>query len=202
MAAGLAGGSADAAAALVACDSLWGTRLDGRRLAGLAARVGSDVPFALDGGTALGTGRGEQLRPLAVGGTFHWVLAVTEVGLSTPAVYAELDRLRGHRPVRRPGVGRAVLSALTRGDPAALAGALHNDLQEAACSMRPALRETLQAGTRAGALAGVVSGSGPTCAFLARDERHAVEIAARLAGAGVCSTVRRVWGPVHGARVV
>ncbi|MFW6205167.1 MAG: 4-(cytidine 5'-diphospho)-2-C-methyl-D-erythritol kinase [Actinomycetota bacterium] len=202
VAAGLAGGSADAAAALVACDALWGTGLDGRRLAGLAARVGSDVPFALEGGTALGTGRGELLTPVTVGGTFHWVLAVTESGLSTPAVYAELDRFRGRRPVRRPSVDRTVLSALSRGDPEALAATLRNDLQEAACSMRPALRETLHAGTRAGALAGVVSGSGPTCAFLARDEGHGAEIAARLAGAGVCSAVRQVRGPVPGARVV
>ncbi|MFW6090550.1 MAG: 4-(cytidine 5'-diphospho)-2-C-methyl-D-erythritol kinase [Actinomycetota bacterium] len=201
VAAGLAGGSADAAAALVACDALWGTRLDGRGLAGLAARLGSDVPFALEGGTALGTGRGELLTPVTVGGTFHWVLAVTDAGLSTPAVYAELDRLRGRRPVPRPGVDGAVLTALGRGDPEALAATLRNDLQEAACSMRPALRETLEAGLRAGGLAGVVSGSGPTCAFLARDEEHGAELADRLARAGACSAVRHVRGPVPGARV-
>lgn len=202
VAAGLAGGSADAAASLVACDALWGTGLGGRRLARLAARIGSDVPFALEGGTALGTGRGERLTSVMVGATFQWVLAVAGEGLPTPAVYAELDRLRGRRPVHPPEVDPGVLAALRAGNAEALAAGMRNDLQEAACWLRPALRETLDAGARSGALAGVVSGSGPTCAFLTRDEAHAVEVAGGLAGAGVCSAVLRVRGPVPGARVV
>lgn len=202
VAAGLAGGSADAAAALVACDALWGTGLDGRRLAGLAARIGSDVPFALEGGTALGTGRGERLASVPVGSTFHWVLAIVDAGLPTPSVYAELDRMRGRQPVQRPEVDPGVLAALRAGDPEALAAGLRNDLEQAACALRPALRETLDAGAKSGALAGVVSGSGPTCAFLARDETHALELAERLVTAGACSAMRHVRGPVTGARVV
>ncbi len=202
VAAGLAGGSADAAASLVACDALWGTRLSGGRLAALAAGLGSDVPFALEGGTAIGTGRGERLTAVTAGATFHWVLATTGSGLSTPAVYAELDRLRGGRPVPSPEVDPAVLEALRRGEPVALAATLRNDLQPAACALRPDLRGTLDAGERAGALAGIVSGSGPTCAFLARDEPHASDVAARLQAVADHSVVLQVRGPVPGARVV
>ena len=171
MAAGLAGGSADAAAALVACDALWGTGLGREELARIGASLGSDVPFLVLGGTALGTGRGETVNPvLAPGNAWHWVVGVADSGLSTPDVYRELDRMRaaGQAP---PSVGAPaeILAALRQRDPAVLAKALANDLEAAALSLRPALRATLDGGVAAGALAGLVSGSGPTCFFLVRD---------------------------------
>jgi 4-diphosphocytidyl-2-C-methyl-D-erythritol kinase len=95
VAAGLAGGSADAAAALVACNELWACGLSQQQLAEIGAKVGSDVAFALLGGTAVGRGRGEQLTPaLAPATQYHWVLAFADGQLSTPEVYATLDRLR------------------------------------------------------------------------------------------------------------
>jgi 4-diphosphocytidyl-2-C-methyl-D-erythritol kinase len=201
VAGGLAGGSADAAAALVACDDLWDTGLGRGELALLAERVGSDVPFALAGGTSLGSGRGEQLTAVMVGGTFHWVVAIARGGLPTPRVYAELDRLRADRPVGRPAVGHDVLTALRAGDPEALGASMHNDLQEAACSLQPALRTALDTGMDFGAVAGVVSGSGPTCVFLARDGEHAEDLAAGLAASGVCADAWVVTGPAPGARL-
>ncbi len=133
--------------------------------------------------------------------TQHWVIALHRGGLSTPAVFRELDRLRGAaEPAERPV--EPVLEAIAGGDPRQLALSLGNDLQAAAVSMMPDLRRTLRAGVDAGALAGVVSGSGPTCAFLCADAESAVEVAAELAGAGVCRTVRVAHGPVPGARVV
>lgn len=205
VAGGMAGGSADAAAVLVAMNTLWELGVARRDLHTLAARLGSDVPFALHGGTALGTGRGEQLATVLARSTFHWVLAFADKGLSTPAVFGEIDRLRGI-PDRdgppRLGDVEPVLEALASGDPRALAAQLGNDLQVAALSLRPDLRRTLRAGAEAGALAGIVSGSGPTCAFLCESGDAAVEIGAALSGAGVCRTVRAASGPVPGARVI
>ncbi|EIF00473.1 4-(cytidine 5'-diphospho)-2-C-methyl-D-erythritol kinase [Saccharomonospora glauca] len=201
VAGGMAGGSADAAAALLACSTLWNLDLHRDELAEVAATLGSDVPFALYGGTALGTGRGEQLVPVLSRHTFHWVLAFDQRGLSTPKVYGELDRLREVGDPPRIGSPEALLEALASGDPRRLALLLGNDLQAAAVSLRPGLRRTLRAGVTAGALAGVVSGSGPTCAFLCTDGDSALKVAAELAGAGVCRTVRVAHGPVPGARV-
>lgn len=201
VAGGMAGGSADAAAALLACSTLWNLDLHRDELAEVAATLGSDVPFALYGGTALGTGRGEQLVPVLSRHTFHWVLAFDQRGLSTPKVYGELDRLRQAGDPPRVGAPEALLEALASGDPRRLALLLGNDLQAAAVSLRPGLRRTLRAGVTAGALAGVVSGSGPTCAFLCSDGDSALKVAAELAGAGVCRTVRVAHGPVPGARV-
>ncbi len=204
-AAGLAGGSADAAAALVALDALWGTHATRGDLTGLAARLGSDVPFGLAGGVALGTGHGEQLTPVLARRRWYWVLGIAEVGLSTTAVYAELDRLRaaGRLPdgTATPESG-PVLAALRSGPTSALAAALGNDLQAPALSLRPALRRALRAATGAGAAAALVSGSGPTVAALADDEDAALRLAAVLAGEGVFRTVRVVHGPVPGARLV
>ncbi len=202
VAGGCAGGSADAAAALVACDALWGSGLSRDELAEVGAGLGSDVPFALHGGTALGTGRGERLTAVLGHGTYSWVLALAEGGLSTPAVYDELDRRREHGPVTVAGDPAGVLAALRAGDPALLGRALSNDLQAAAVALRPRLRALLASGDDLGALGAVVSGSGPTVAFLARDETHAVALAAALAGHDVCRSVRRADGPVPGARVV
>jgi 4-diphosphocytidyl-2-C-methyl-D-erythritol kinase len=204
LAAGLAGGSADAAAALVACDALWGTGLSRDELATVAARIGSDVPFLIHGGTALGTGRGEAVSPVLVRpNSWHWVVAVAEGGLSTPDVYRELDRLRAGGAAPPPlGSADALLGALRQRDPAVLAARLGNDLEPAARSMRPELEATLRAGVAAGALHGLVSGSGPTCVFLTRDAGHADEVAAALRDSGVCRDARPAHGPVPGARVL
>jgi 4-diphosphocytidyl-2-C-methyl-D-erythritol kinase len=202
VAGGCAGGSADAAAALVACDVLWGLGLSKDELAVLAARLGSDVPFALHGGTALGTGRGEQLTPVLGAGSYAWVLALPDEGLSTPAVYGELDRLREEGPLTVVSDPAEVLAALRGGSPMALGKALCNDLQPAALSLRPDLARILEAGTQLGALGALVSGSGPTVAFLARDEGHATALATALPDESLCHAVRVASGPVPGARVV
>jgi 4-diphosphocytidyl-2-C-methyl-D-erythritol kinase len=201
IAGGMAGGSADAAAALVACDALWRLNLSREDLANLAAELGSDVPFALYGGTAIGSGRGENLTPVLSRGTFHWVFALADGGLSTPAVYAECDRIRGDRRIPDPYVSDMLMQALALGDAELLGKALHNDLQPAALSLRPMLGQLLDAGEDYGALGGLVSGSGPTCAFLARDEEHALDLAVALSGSGLCRSVRRAQGPVPGVRI-
>jgi 4-diphosphocytidyl-2-C-methyl-D-erythritol kinase len=202
VAGGMAGGSADAAAVLVAMNALWETGVPRRDLHTLAARLGSDVPFALHGGTALGTGRGEELATVLARNTFHWVLAFGRRGMSTPAVFKEIDRLRSVGDPPRIDDPEPVLAALAAGDPTQLAPLLGNELQAAALSIDPELRRTLRAGVEAGALAGIVSGSGPTCAFLCSSASAAVDVGSELAGAGVCRTVRVASGPVHGARVV
>jgi 4-diphosphocytidyl-2-C-methyl-D-erythritol kinase len=215
VAAGLAGGSADAAAALVACNELWGTGLSQQELCELASGIGSDVAFGLLGGTAIGIGRGEQVTAVLTSGTFHWVLAFADGGLSTADVYAACDRMRATRDSRRekerkvstadvpdPTLDTALIAALRSGDPAQLGPLLSNDLQPAAISLRPGLRRTLTAGTELGALGAMVSGSGPTCAFLAKNRRHARDLAAALAGAGVCRTVAQVTGPAPGATIL
>jgi 4-diphosphocytidyl-2-C-methyl-D-erythritol kinase len=204
MAAGLAGGSADAAATLVACNELWRTGLSQNDLCEVAAGLGSDVPFALIGGTAVGRGRGEQLTAALVAGTYHWALAFAAGGLSTPEVYAACDRLRASRAAGGgdgtvsaaafdPELSGPLMTALRSGDPAAVGPALVNDLQPAAITLRPELRRALTEGREHGAVGAIVSGSGPTCAFLARDARHARDLAVSLTGAS---------GPVPGAVVV
>ena len=207
VAGGMAGGSADAAATLVGCAALWGLDMARGELAQVGAELGADVPFALTGGTAVGTGRGDLLSPVLARTPLHWVLALADDGLSTPAVFAELDRLRasgGSGKSRLPRVGpvEVILSALASGDPMAVAAALGNDLQAAAISLQPGLRRTLRAGIAAGALGGLVSGSGPTVALLCADSESAGGIAAELAGSGTCRTVRMAAGPAPGARIV
>ncbi len=203
---GMGGGSADAAATLIACDALWGTELPREDMLELARKLGADVPFALTGGTAIGTGRGDELSPALAQGTFQWVLALADFGLSTPEVYAELDRHRERHaqdifPVDpRPSVDTDVLQALRAGDPAMLAAAMHNDLQAAALHLQPSLTEVIELGEQNGALAGIVSGSGPTVAFLAADLDAALELQVALSAARL--NVVRATGPVHGARLV
>ncbi len=310
---GLAGGSADAAGALLACDALWGAGVSRDELMVLAAQLGSDVPFCLVGGNAIGTGRGDSISPVLARGSYEWVLAYADGGLSTPQVFAEFDRFAGRRvggdgggdgvdgdgasgdrasgdrpsgvgapgsrargdgvsgvgatggatsgaggPVtaaggsgvraaagsakatrrrkagqlggagepprlvevgqvapsaddagreRRagpdePDVSPELMAGLRCGDPYAVGLALHNDLQAAALRLQPGLRNTLSVGEEFGALGSLVSGSGPTCLFLAADEDHAVDLAVALSGSGTCRIVQRATGPVHGARVI
>lgn len=202
VAAGLAGGSADAAGTLVACDALWGLDSDRAVLDSLAERLGSDVNFALTGGTAIGSGRGERVAPVLGRGRYEWVLVTSDEGLSTPAVFAEIDRLRADRDVPDPEPTPAMMAALRSGDVVALGAALVNDLQEAALSLRPELGDVLAAGMECGALGGVVSGSGPTVAFLAENTERALDLVSALTDAGVGALVKRAGGPVHGAHVV
>jgi 4-diphosphocytidyl-2-C-methyl-D-erythritol kinase len=207
VAAGLAGGSADAAAALVACNELWRAGLPVRELCEVAAGVGSDVAFAVLGGTAVGRGRGERLTPaLMPAARYHWVLAFADGALSTPEVYGTLDRLRaadgGAGKAAEPELSTELMAALRAGDLERLGRSLSNDLQAPAISLFPALRKTLDVGRESGALGALVSGSGPTCLFLARDARHATDLAVALSGAGVCRTVTRASGPVPGATVI
>ncbi|MGW0963852.1 4-(cytidine 5'-diphospho)-2-C-methyl-D-erythritol kinase [Streptomyces gelaticus] len=201
VAGGMAGGSADGAAALLACDALWSTGAGRDELLAICAELGSDVPFSLVGGAALGTGRGERLTPVDVGGTFHWVFAVADGGLSTPAVYGEFDRLTAGTDVPAPEASPALLAALRTGDTTALAEALSNDLQQAALSLRPSLADTLAAGTAAGALAALVSGSGPTTAFLVADEESARKVAEALLTSGTCRNARTAVSPAPGATI-
>ncbi|MGJ7442247.1 4-(cytidine 5'-diphospho)-2-C-methyl-D-erythritol kinase [Aquipuribacter sp. MA13-6] len=202
VAGGMAGGSADAAAALLACDTLWGLQLDRSQLADLAAGLGSDVPFSLLGGTAVGMGRGDRLTPALGRGTWHWVLLVSTASLSTPTVYAELDRLRAGRVVVEPRVSQSLMQALRSGDPTALGSSLHNDLQHAAVSLLPELDQLLELVNAAEPAGALVSGSGPTVAVLAEDEQHAAELAVALADAPGVGRVLRASGPVPGCRVV
>lgn len=206
VAGGMGGGSADAAATLVACDALWGTDLGREELLALAARLGADVPFALVGGTAIGTGRGDQLSPALATGQFHWVLALPQGELSTPRVYSELDRHRERHaadiaPAQlTPSVDSAVLQALRAGDPAMLAEALTNDLQAPAIHLVPEIADVIELGEMNGALAGIVSGSGPTVAFLTADLDSALDLQIALSASRVHAV--RATGPVHGARII
>ncbi|MFF9604829.1 4-(cytidine 5'-diphospho)-2-C-methyl-D-erythritol kinase [Streptomyces sp. NPDC014684] len=202
VAGGMAGGSADGAGALLACDALWGVGASRAELLAICAELGSDVPFSLVGGAALGTGRGERLTALETGGTFHWVFAMAGRGLSTPAVFREFDRLARGRRIPEPVASPELLAALAKGDTDALAASLSNDLQPAALSLFPELADTLEAGRRAGALATLVSGSGPTTAFLTRDAAAAEKTAEALRASGTCRTVRTAAGPVPGATVL
>jgi len=206
VAGGMAGGSADAAATLVACDALWQTGLSRDDLATLAAGLGSDVPFALLGHTAVGTGRGHLLTPAMARGEFHWVFGTQEEGLSTPAVYGRFDELAsgaGGAP-GDPGLAEdnGLMQALRAGDAHALGRALHNDLEPAALSLRPELERTLDVAREAGALGTLVSGSGPTVAALARSRQHALAVAASWTAEGAADSVWCTSGPAHGARLL
>ena len=202
VAGGMAGGSADAAAALVAVDALFELGLRRDTLFEIEATLGSDVPFSLHGGTSVGSDRGTELTSALVRGTYHWVFVLAEQGLSTPLVYREFDRLHEGEGVPAPVVPPDLMAALRAGDAVALGKALYNDLQGPALSLRPHLAQVLSIGHEFGALGAVVSGSGPTCAFLVRDAEQAVDLAVAFTATGVCRTVKRAHGPVPGARVV
>jgi len=202
IAAGMAGGSADAAATLVACDTYWNAGIPRDQLDAMAATLGSDVPFMLHGGCALGVGRGDVLSPVMIRGSFHWVFATFDEGLSTAQIYEKTDELRGLEFEAEPEVPTELLSALARGDAPALGRLLHNDLQLAATTSRPQLGRVLEQGIDNGALGAIVSGSGPTCAFLVRDESSAIDLVVALKASGLVDDVLRTHGPVHGARVI
>ncbi len=202
IAAGMAGGSADAAATLVACDTYWNAGIPRDQLDAMAATLGSDVPFMLHGGCALGVGRGDVLSPVMIRGSFHWVFATFDEGLSTAQIYEKTDEMRGLEFEQDPEVPTELLSALARGDAPALGRLLHNDLQLAATTSRPQLGRVLEQGIDSGALGAIISGSGPTCAFLVRDESSAIDLVVALKASGLVDDVLRTHGPVHGARVI
>lgn len=202
VAAGMAGGSADAAGALLACDALWGLWSAKTVLEDLAAELGSDVPFALMGGTAMGSGRGDQLAPVLGRGRYSWVFALSDVGLPTPGVYAECDRIRSSLRVPEPTPSASMMTALRSGDPATLGRALSNDLQSAALSLQPRLEEVLRTGMENGALGGIVCGSGPTVAFLVAGTERSLDLAVALTASGVAPAIKRAIGPVRGAHLI
>ena len=202
VAGGMAGGSADAAASLLGIDQLYGLGLTKDELAEVAREIGSDVPFMLHGGTAVGRGRGDEITPALSRGTYHWVIAVSSSGLSTPAVYGECDRLRTGLDIKAPTLNDELLQSLLSGDSVRVGKSLNNDLQAAACSLRPALRLILDTGQEYGALGGIVSGSGPSVAFLVADEDHSLDLAVALTSSGVVGSVARAQGPVPSAKVI
>lgn len=207
VAGGMAGGSADAAATLIACNALWGTGLGPDELQDLAMRLGADVPFPLLGATAVGHGRGDRLTPLMTRGRYLWVLAFAARGLSTPAVFRRFDELASARSSGGVGASPAeapetMTSALRAGDARALAGALHNDLQEASVSLLPEIAEIMTTAERAGALRAIVSGSGPTVAALVPDATSATRVIRALTASELVRGTARVDAPVAGARVV
>ena len=202
VAGGMAGGSADAAATLVACNALWGTNLTLPELSALAARLGADVPFSLTGATAVGSGRGDLVTPIMTRGSYHWVFALADEGLSTPAVFQRFDELAGSGEPAVRDVPEALTAALRAGDARGLAGSLHNDLQAAALDLRPELAEVIAVAEEAGALRAIVSGSGPTIAALVEDPGSAQRVSRALKASGQVADVLRADAPVAGARVV
>lgn len=202
VAGGMAGGSADAAGVIVGLDSLFELGLSRDVMESVGSKIGSDVPFSICGGVAIGTGRGDQITPALAKGSYNWVLALSGQGLATPSVYQECDRLREGLSIAPPVVSEPLMQALRAGDAKALGKALSNELQPAACSLRPALRLVLDVGVDYGALGGIVSGSGPTVAFLVSDDEHAMDLTVALSSSGVVSSVVRASGPTNGARII
>lgn len=197
---GMGGGSADAAATLIAINELWHTGLSQVELLTIAAELGSDVPFLLEGGTAIGRGRGEILEPIK-SLAFSWVIVPSMEHLATPGVYGRLDELRADVDVVLPeSLSDAFLDALYRGDPEALAPHLINDMAQASLDLEPELEATLEKGLQCGALAVMVSGSGPTSAMLARDDAHANAIQASLRDQGHHCVITS--SPARGAHLV
>jgi 4-diphosphocytidyl-2-C-methyl-D-erythritol kinase len=202
VAGGMAGGSADAAGTIIGIDYLYSLDMTREEMIEIAAKIGSDVPFMLSGGTAIGTGHGDQLTAALSRGTYHWVLALSTVGLSTPAVYTECDRLRGELDIVEPQTNEALMQSLLAADAPGVGAALVNDLQLAACSLRPAIRLVLDVGQEYGALGAIVSGSGPTVAFLVADQDSGLDLAVALTSSGVVGSVVQAYGPVAGAKVI
>ena len=193
--AGLGGGSADGAAALIALDRLWGLHLPTVNLHAMAAEVGSDVPFCVAGGAGVATGRGDKVREVPSKGSSWWVVGIDHERLSTEDVYDRFDELGLAAPLedRWPD---DLLAALAAGDPERLAGALYNDLEPAAFDLLPGLAKSKQRLLEAGALGAIMSGSGPTMLGLCRDEDHATQLARSVRSGFARVEVAR--GPVPG----
>lgn len=177
VAGGMAGGSADAAATLKACNEFWQVGLSLEELAHLGAQLGADVPFGLYGGVALGTGRGDLIEPLkAAPGPYYWTFALQDEGLSTAAVFKHFDAT-----VQAPPVAdmppEQLLAALEAGDVAEVSRHIRNDLQATAIDLRPELGQLIDLAKKAGALAAMVSGSGPTVAALSSSRAAAERVA-------------------------
>jgi len=202
VAGGMAGGSADAAATLLACNALWGVGLGPSELRELAARLGSDVPFMLTGGTAIGRGRGELLTPLTPHRPLHWVFAFPLRGLATPDVYAEFDRTCGIIPAAPVDVAPELCHAIERGAAGRIVELMRNDLEHSALRLQPRLRQLLRAGLDLGACGAILSGTGATCAFLASNEKAGRLLAAALDGSGLCRRACYANGPVAGPEVL
>lgn len=203
VAGGMAGGSADAAGALLACDALWETGLDKSELEEVAAGIGSDVPFLLHGGTAVGSGRGELVSPVLAKGTYHWVFVpAVGSGLSTPDVYSTFDERTAGTELDDPVPSAALMTALRAGDATALAPVLDNDLQPDAIGLHPQIGDVIEAAMGFGALAAMVSGSGPTVAILTDSAEGAIDVAIALTASGTADDVLRATGPVHGAQIL
>jgi 4-diphosphocytidyl-2-C-methyl-D-erythritol kinase len=200
VAGGMAGGSADGAAALVALDRLWALDTSDETLLDLAATLGSDVPFSMLGGTARGSGRGELLHVVPDATTWWWVVVPSSEGLSTPSVYRRFDEMFPDAPAT-PASSAGTLAALLSCDPDRLAAALHNDLEAPALDLRPALGDLIAHGEAEGALRGMVSGSGPTVAFLCWSADHARSLADTLQDDDL-PVVLVANGPVAGAHVL
>ncbi|GAA3801973.1 4-(cytidine 5'-diphospho)-2-C-methyl-D-erythritol kinase [Nocardioides panacisoli] len=199
VAGGMAGGSADAAATLLALDRLWNLQTSDEDLLALAAGLGSDVPFALVGGTAHGTGRGEVVTPVEDNGTWWWVVVFNEIGLPTPTVYAAFDV--GEYAEDEIGIDEPRYKMLREADPDTMALLVRNDLEDPAFDLRKDLERTAEQILTCGATTALLSGSGPTLLGAARDAAHAREIVARLAELGH-ENVMVANGPVAGAHVV
>ncbi len=202
VAGGMAGGSADAAATLVALNALWRLGLNAGELSVIGAGLGADVPFCLLGGTAVGLGHGDELTALETAGAFDWVFALRAKGLSTPAVFNRFDALYPHGKRLDQRANDGLYAALKSGQAEQLAPHLHNDLQAAAFAMAPDLETTKDVARDAGALQVIVSGSGPTLAILAANPAQAKDIKQALLAAEVCSDALVAAGEVRGAHII
>jgi 4-diphosphocytidyl-2-C-methyl-D-erythritol kinase len=202
VAGGMAGGSANAAAVLIGLDALFDLKIARSELMSMGSTIGSDVPFSIMGNVAIGRGHGDQLNSVLSRGNYLWVLAFSNQGLSTPVVYKECDRLRAGMSITNPTINETLLQALASGDAKLLGKSLVNDLQAAACSLKPSLRLILDVGNEYGALGSIVSGSGPTVAFLVSDQDHALDLTVALSGSGVVSNAISVNAPVSGAKII
>jgi 4-diphosphocytidyl-2-C-methyl-D-erythritol kinase len=202
VAGGMAGGSANAAAVLIGLDALFDLKIARSELMSMGSTIGSDVPFSIMGNVAIGRGHGDQLNSVLSRGNYLWVLAFSNQGLSTPAVYKECDRLRAGMSITNPTINETLLQALASGNAKLLGKSLVNDLQAAACSLKPSLRLILDVGNEYGALGSIVSGSGPTVAFLVSDQDHALDLTVALSGSGVVSNAISVNAPVSGAKII
>ncbi|KAE8316457.1 4-diphosphocytidyl-2-C-methyl-D-erythritol kinase [Aspergillus transmontanensis] len=181
--AGLGGGSADAAAALVGCNHIWKTGLDNEQLMDIGAHIGEDVPFFIRGLVGIGTGYHQPVIPVDVDTesmrTWHWVLGIMPRGLSTKLVFERSD----NTPFRH------------------LTPYLNNNLQEAAEELDPDIGVALRMGREVGAIVSLMAGSGTTCLFLAGDEEHAERLAGELSDRNIFRKVVRAVGPVEGVRL-